>query len=141
MTGTRAAHILATRLGGARLPARLLDFTWEQLHVVLGVMAALLMVCYLIVNKGGASYGFGFFLLFLAGFGLAVDAFLLQRERAAVDSATGSSDLGVTRASDGSPPPAPFAPPPPSIPPPLTPPSTPPPLMPPSTPPPLTPPG
>ncbi len=127
------AHILATRLGGARLPARLLDFTWEQIHVVLGVMAALLMVCYLIVNKGGASYGFGFFLLFLAAFGLAVGAFLLQRERAAVDSATGSSDLGATPASEGSSSPAPFTPPPPSTPPPSTPP--------PSTPPPLRPPG
>lgn len=78
------AQILATRLGGAKLPDRLLDFTWEQLHFVLGVTAALLMVCYLIVNKGPYGYGLGFFFLFIAGFGLAVGAFLLRRERPAL---------------------------------------------------------
>jgi hypothetical protein len=96
-----AAHIIATRLLGAHLPERVLDFTWEQIHIVLGVMSALLMSCYLIVGKGGFSFGFGFFLAFLAAFGLAAGAFLQW-----VESRRGEANLSVRQASAEQPPPA-----------------------------------
>ena len=83
-----AAQIAVTKWASVRLPEHVLGFTWEQIHVALGLFAALLAICYLIVDKGGADFGFGFFLVLIGAIGLAVGAIMLQLERA---GATGGS--------------------------------------------------
>ncbi len=78
-----AGHIAAVSFADPRLPEHLLGFTWRQLHLALGAFAALIMVGYLIVDKGGADFGAGFFLMLLSAIGLVVGAVLLQKESSA----------------------------------------------------------
>jgi hypothetical protein len=85
-----AAQIAVAKFASVRLPERVLTFTWEQVHVALGLFAALLAICYLIVDKGGADFGFGFFLELIGAVALAVGAIMLQVERA---GATGHPGL------------------------------------------------
>ncbi len=74
------AQVVAVTFADARLPEPPLGFTWKQLHVVLAVVAALIMVGYLILDKGEYDFGAGFFLMFLSAIGLVVGAVLLQKE-------------------------------------------------------------
>jgi hypothetical protein len=76
-----AAQVAIAKFTSAQIPARVLTFTWEQVLVALGIFAALLAVCYLIVDKGGADFGFGFYLVLVGAIGLAVGAVMLQHER------------------------------------------------------------
>jgi hypothetical protein len=74
-----AAQIALTRFGGANLPNRLLGFTWEQVHLALGIMAGLMALAFLstdITNKQ-----IGLWMEVLGGLALAVGAVMLQRER------------------------------------------------------------
>ena len=74
-----AAQIALTRFSGANLPSDLLGFTWEQVHLALGVMAGLMALAFLstdITNKQ-----IGLWIEVLGGLALAVGAVMLQRER------------------------------------------------------------
>jgi hypothetical protein len=84
-----AAQIAVAKWASVRLPEHVLGFTWEQIHVALGLFAALLAICYLIVDKGGADFGFGFFLVLIGAIGLAVGAIMLQLERAGAAGSPG----------------------------------------------------
>lgn len=75
-----AAHIAAVTFADARLPEYPLGFTWKQLHLALGAFAALIMLGYLVLDKGGFDFGAGFFLMLLSAIGLVVGAVLLQKE-------------------------------------------------------------
>jgi hypothetical protein len=77
-----ALHVGLTTFADMKLPARVLGFDWMQIHLVCGAQAVLLMLAYLLVNKGGASYGIGFWLMFVASIGLVVGAVMLSREPA-----------------------------------------------------------
>lgn len=140
--GVVMAVVIALEVfANVRLPDRVLGFTWPQIHVVLALYTALLVVSFLILDKSGGDMAIGFFLSLLASAGLVVGAFMLQNER----------PTGVRRASTGggqspgSPPPSsppPSSPPPSSPPPSSPPPSSPPPdSPPPSSPPPGPPPA
>jgi hypothetical protein len=77
-------QVLVDKLSGARIPRRLGDFTWEQIHLVAAIAAAVLVFCYLIVDRGGVDLGFGFYLELLAAAALVAGAVMIRRERATV---------------------------------------------------------
>jgi hypothetical protein len=74
-----AAQIALTRFGGAKMPNRLLGFTWEQVHLALGLMAGLMALGFLLTDISDKQVGLWFEVL--GGLALAVGAVMLQRER------------------------------------------------------------
>jgi hypothetical protein len=78
-----ALQVGLTNFANVTLPERVLGFEWPQIHLLLAAQALLLMLCYLAVDNGSASYGIGFWLMFLASIGLVVGAVMLAREPAA----------------------------------------------------------
>jgi hypothetical protein len=78
-----AIHIGMTAFGNAALPERVLGFGWNQIHLALGIQAAVMMVAFLVQDKGGFDIAIGFWLMLLGSIGLAVGAFLRQNEPAA----------------------------------------------------------
>jgi hypothetical protein len=78
-----ALQVALTKFAHVSLPARLLGFTWEQVHLILGFFAVVYAVAYLLQDRSGASLGIGFWGV-LIGCGAAfVGAILLQKERGA----------------------------------------------------------
>jgi hypothetical protein len=74
-----AAQVAASRFAGVQFPDQVLGFTWPQLHLVLGSFAALLALCYLVVDKGYKSFGMGYWIVLLGCLGLAAGALMLER--------------------------------------------------------------
>ena len=74
-----AAHIAVTKYAKVRLPPRVLGFTWEQLHLVLGFLAGLMAVGWFVTDVG--KRGVGLWLEVIGGIALAFGAANLQRER------------------------------------------------------------
>ena len=74
-------QILVDKLSVASLPRRLGDFTWDQLHLVAAVAAAVIVFCYLLVDRGGIDLGIGFYFNLLAAAGLVVGAVMIRGER------------------------------------------------------------
>jgi len=76
-----AAQVIVSKLGLAELPEKLGNFSWGQLHMFAGI-AALALVVIKYLNE--SSYvGFGMWLGFLCGAGLAFGGFTINKERAA----------------------------------------------------------
>jgi hypothetical protein len=61
---------------GVQVPDRLLGLTWDQLHLALGFQATLMMLAFLIRDKGPFSFGIGFWLMLLAGIALLAGAIM-----------------------------------------------------------------
>ena len=79
-----AIQIALTRFANVQMPDRVGSFTWDQIHLVLGSVAALLAISWLIRDKGPVvSFGVGFWFVLLACLAALVGAVLLVRERAA----------------------------------------------------------
>ncbi|HEX2274803.1 MAG TPA: hypothetical protein VHG90_13090 [Acidimicrobiales bacterium] len=76
-----AVQILVDKLSGANMPRRLSDFTWEQIHLVAALVTAVLVFCYLVVDRGGVDLGFGFYLEMLAAAALVAGAVMIRKER------------------------------------------------------------
>lgn len=74
-----AGHIALTKFTGVKLPARIGTFTWEQIHLALAFFAALLALCFLMVNNPGLAAGV--LIEVLAAAGLVYGAVMLQKER------------------------------------------------------------
>jgi hypothetical protein len=74
-----ALQIALTKFASLHLPATVLGFTWEQVHLALGAMAALMALGWLVTDYGDKQIGMWFEIL--GGFALVVGAVLLQRER------------------------------------------------------------
>ena len=74
-----ALQVVLTKFAGVKLPASVLGFTWEQLHLVVGAMAALMAVGWLFTDYGDKQIGAWFEIL--GGIALVVGAVMLQRER------------------------------------------------------------
>jgi hypothetical protein len=72
-----ATQVLLQTFSTVRFPARVATFTWPQIHVILGGLATLLAVSFLIA---GDHFGFGFWLSLLAAIALLVGAVMLFRE-------------------------------------------------------------
>jgi len=74
-----AAHIGITKYAGVNLPPRVFGFTWEQIHLVLGLLAGAMAVGWFVTNVG--KRGVGMWFEILGGIALAAGAVTLQRER------------------------------------------------------------
>jgi len=74
-----AAEIAITDLAGMKLPGRVAGFTWEQIHLVLGLMAGLMAVAWFVTDTGKKPAGQ--WIEIAGGIALAVGALNLQRER------------------------------------------------------------
>ena len=68
-----------TKFANVKLPDSIVGFTREQLHLVLGIMAGLMALAWLIAGTGNKQVGLWFEVI--GGLALAAGAFLLQRER------------------------------------------------------------
>jgi hypothetical protein len=74
-----ALQVVLTKFAGVTLRASVLGFTWEQVHLALGAMAALMAVGWLFTDYGDKQVGAWFEIL--GGIALVVGAVMLQRER------------------------------------------------------------
>ena len=74
-----AAQIAVTKFANVELPQRVAGFTWEQVHLVLGLLAGLMAVGWLITDIHGK--GIGYWIEILGGIALAVGGVMMQRER------------------------------------------------------------
>lgn len=74
-----AAQIALTKFANVNLPDRVGSFTWEQIHLLLGLFATLMAIGWIV--SGIDSKGIGLWLLTLGGIALLVGAVMLQRER------------------------------------------------------------
>jgi hypothetical protein len=75
-----ALQVALTTFADTSLPERILGLGWNQLHLALGFQATLMMVAFLIQDKGGFDIGVGFWLMLLGSIALLVGAILRQRE-------------------------------------------------------------
>jgi hypothetical protein len=74
-----ALEIGLTKFANVSLPQRVVGFTWEQMHLVLGILAGFMAVGWLVTDI--SSRGFGYWLEVLGGIAVAAGAVVLQRER------------------------------------------------------------
>jgi hypothetical protein len=74
-----AAHIALTKFANVDLPETVLDFTWNQIHLVLAVYCALVQV-FLLITSDLPDKGIGFWLLTLGAIALVVGAVLRMQE-------------------------------------------------------------
>ena len=80
--GVASAGVVALRrFANAQLAVRLGSYTWEQIHVLLGLFALLVAVGYFFSDRAVYSFGLGFWLLFGGSIALFVGALMLSRER------------------------------------------------------------
>jgi hypothetical protein len=75
-----AAHVVLSVFASVDLPERPLGFTWDQVHLVLGFNATVLMFAYLVLDKRVLDWGFGFWLMLLSAIGLLVGAVIRSLE-------------------------------------------------------------
>jgi len=74
-----ALEVGLSALARVKLPRRVAGFTWEQIHLVLGLMAGLMAVAWFVTDTGKKPLGQ--WLEIAGGVALAVGALNLQRER------------------------------------------------------------
>ena len=74
-----ALQIALTKFASVKLPDTVLGFTWEQIHLALGIMAGLMAIGWLLTDYGDKQIGMWFEIR--GGIALVVGAVLLQRER------------------------------------------------------------
>jgi hypothetical protein len=74
-----ALQVALTKFAGVKLPESVLGFTWEQVHLVLGAMAGLMAIGWLLTDRGNKQVGEWFEIL--GGIALVVGAVMLQGER------------------------------------------------------------
>ena len=67
---------LSAFASGVKLPERLLGLSWDQVHLALGFQATLMMIAFLIRDKGPFSFGIGFWFMLLSGIALLVGAIM-----------------------------------------------------------------
>src|SRR5882757_1233770 len=77
-----AAHVAIVAFAPqVKLPDKVLGLTWNQVHLVLGFQATIMMLAFLIRSTGGADKGIGLFLMLLAAIALLVGAVLRMQEQ------------------------------------------------------------
>jgi hypothetical protein len=81
-----ALHVAGTSFANVTLPPRVAGFSWNQIHLLLGFQATVMMVCWLLRDRGLSfahlGYGIGFMLMLLAAVALLVGAIMRSREPA-----------------------------------------------------------
>jgi hypothetical protein len=77
-----AAHVAVVAFAPqVRLPERILGLTWNQVHIILGFQATIMMLAFLIRSTGGGDKGIGLFLMLIAAIALLVGAVLRMQEK------------------------------------------------------------
>ena len=71
-------------------PEKVLGLDWNQIHLVLGLQATIMMLAFLIQSTSPLDKGIGLFLMLLAAIALLVGAVLRMQE-----PASGSAPPGV----------------------------------------------
>jgi hypothetical protein len=80
--GVASAGVIALRhFANGQLAVRRGAYTWEQIHLLLGLFALLVMVGFFFTDHAGNGLGWGFWLLFAGSIALFVGALMLTRER------------------------------------------------------------
>jgi hypothetical protein len=74
-----ALQIALTKFAGVKPPESVLGFTWEQIHLALGAMAALMAIGWLLTDYGTKKIALWFEIF--GGIALVVGAVMLQGER------------------------------------------------------------
>jgi len=72
-------QVALTKFANVNLPERILGFTWEQIHLVLGIFVALMALFWLVAVEDG---GIGVFVELLGAAAACAGAFMIQKERA-----------------------------------------------------------
>jgi len=106
VAGTLALQTFAN----VRLPAQVLGYDWRQIRLALSAFAALLMLGFLIMDRGGVDLGIGFWMLFLGSAGLLTGA-ILERTMGEARAVAFGGSSGPAPATGGTPPPPPPPPP------------------------------
>jgi hypothetical protein len=75
------ALVAVGRFSGTGLRTLPMGFSWEQLYFILGLVATIYAIAYLIVDKGGLSFGVGFWFVLIGCIATLVGAALIARER------------------------------------------------------------
>jgi hypothetical protein len=74
-----AAHIALTKYAAVNLPPRVFGFTWEQIHLVVGLFAGFMAIGWFVTNVD--KRGVGLWIEVIGGVALAAGSVTLQRER------------------------------------------------------------
>jgi hypothetical protein len=74
-----AVQVALAKFASVDLPESVLGFTWEQIHLALGAMAALMAIGWLLTDYGNKQIGM--WIEILGAVALVTGAVLLQRER------------------------------------------------------------
>jgi hypothetical protein len=61
---------------GTKLPEPVLTFSWRQIELTWGIVAATIMVSFLILDKGGVDLKLGAILMLIGSLAMAVGAFM-----------------------------------------------------------------
>jgi hypothetical protein len=86
-----AAHVAVDAFAsGVKPPEKVLGLSWNQIHLVLGLQATIMMLAFLIQSTSPLDKGIGLFLMLLAAIALLVGAVLRMQE-----PASGSVPPGV----------------------------------------------
>jgi hypothetical protein len=82
LLGIAMAVVVALQaFANVNLPDRVLTLTWTQVHLVLAIYAALLMLSWLLLKyPSSVDRGAGFWLMLLGAIALVVGAFMMRNE-------------------------------------------------------------
>lgn len=75
-------HVALSLFTGAGLPEKVLGLGWDQVHVALGFQSTVMMVAFVIQDKGVFDIAIGFWLMLLGSVALLVAAVGRQRQAA-----------------------------------------------------------
>jgi hypothetical protein len=84
-----AVQIAVTTFADVSLPKKVLGFDWKQIHLLLGIQGALLMICFLVRDNSVLDFGLGFWLMLLASIALVIGAVIAVQEPASAPGANG----------------------------------------------------
>jgi hypothetical protein len=76
---------LTTFATNVKVPEKIAGFDWNQIHLVLGVQSAIMMLAFLVQDIGLLERGAGYWLMLLAAIALVVGAVLRVREPASTN--------------------------------------------------------
>ncbi len=101
------------KFANVKFPEPVVGFTWKQIRLALSVFAGLLMLGYLIVDKGGLDFGIGFWFMLLGAIALVAGSVMETIGFDPQAAKGGGAAPGAPGASPPAPPPPPGSPPPP----------------------------
>lgn len=81
LAGIAAGVVIAlTAFANTNLPEKVWEFTWNQIHFMLGFLAASITLGFFLIDSGGFDKKIGLFLALLASAGIIVGSIMLRNE-------------------------------------------------------------